>query len=504
MEQESKQPSDPLDEPSAEDNQNQDQEHEEQEAPADETADSISGKMVGVRLADGKVAEFDPDKLDLSIGQTVVVANDRDLNLGQVVYVTTNKRKLALKRVLRRVGTHDLLLIRRNKRREQEAFDFCCKRIEERKLPMKLVSTSFLHGGNKAVFFFTADGRVDFRALVRDLAQQMHVRIEMRQIGVRDEAKLLGGIGICGQPLCCSRYLQKFVPVSIKMAKNQGLALNPQKVSGLCGRLMCCLVYEDDTYKEMRQGFPKIGKTIDTPKGPGKVIETDVMARKLRVLTETGVFVFTTEQLNAEEPEPKPDKPAELRLDDEQQKESQPNAQVQPNQVKQPRDSRRRRRKRKRPSNEAAGPNQQATQEPSQKQQNGQKSSRQATRTTNAGRTASPNKRQNPNQRDKRAPNSTHRRAQATPEGRTGPGGSVTHTSAEQSAKTDPARPSQGPQNGRTDPKRGSENRPGQPNSQNQKASEAKPSAKRRRRNRRRKKPQASTTKPTPNKGQPD
>jgi len=159
------------------------------------------------------------------------------------------------------------------------------------------VQAAFLHGGNKAIFYFTAEGRVDFRALVRDLAQQLHVRIEMRQIGVRDEAKLLGGIGICGQPLCCARYLRKFVPVSIKMAKNQGLALNPQKVSGRCGRLMCCLVYEDDTYRELRHGFPKQGKTIDTPAGPGKVIETDVLGGRVRVLTQGGISSFTLAQL---------------------------------------------------------------------------------------------------------------------------------------------------------------------------------------------------------------
>ncbi len=256
-------------------------------------------RMAGVCLADGKVFDFDPGNQNLAVGDTVVVANERDLNLGRVAYVVPNKCCKRMRRVLRRVGQHDLLLMRRNEKREEEAFEHCSKRIAERNLSMKLVRVAFLHGGNKAIFFFTADGRVDFRALVRDLAQQMHVRIEMRQIGVRDEAKLLGGIGVCGQPLCCSRYLRKFVPVSIKMAKNQGLALNPQKVSGLCGRLMCCLVYEDDVYREMRKGFPKMGKTIDTPAGPAKVVETAVLSGRVRVLTESGLDAFTIEELKA-------------------------------------------------------------------------------------------------------------------------------------------------------------------------------------------------------------
>lgn len=264
----------------------------------------VPERMAGVCLADGKVFDFDPGKLDLSMGDQVVVSNDRDLNLGRIRYLVPNRSGKHLRKVLRRVGPHDLLLMRRNSKREEEAFEFCSRRIAERKLPMKLVQAAFLHGGNKAIFFFTADGRVDFRALVRDLAQELHVRIEMRQIGVRDEAKLLGGIGICGQPLCCARYLKKFVPVSIKMAKNQGLALNPQKVSGLCGRLMCCLVYEDDTYKNLRKGFPKMGKTIETPGGPAKVVEADVLAGRVRVVGEGGYMTYTIGQLRGEEEVP--------------------------------------------------------------------------------------------------------------------------------------------------------------------------------------------------------
>ncbi len=264
--------------------------------------------LVGVRLADGEVLDFDPRDLNLRQGDVVVVDNDRDLNLGRVVYRTQNTQRRSLRRVVRMLGSQDLLLLR-NRKREEEARQMCVQRIAERGLPMKLVRVAYLHGGNKAVFFFTADGRVDFRALVRDLAQQLHVRIEMRQIGVRDEARLLTGCGICGQPLCCARYLRRFVPVSIKMAKNQGLALNPQKVSGVCGRLMCCLVYEDAVYKELRQGFPKVGKTIETPRGPGRVLEADVLGGKVRVGLEDGAETFSIEEIRSGVAAPRKEEP---------------------------------------------------------------------------------------------------------------------------------------------------------------------------------------------------
>jgi cell fate regulator YaaT (PSP1 superfamily) len=215
-----------------------------------------------------------------------------------------------MRRVIRRVGPEDLLLMRRNKKREEEAFDICQKRIAERKLPMKLIQVAYLHGGNKAIFYFSAEGRVDFRALVRDLAQQLHVRIEMRQIGVRDESKMLGGVGICGQQLCCARFLRKFVPVSIKMAKNQNLALNPQKLSGLCGRLMCCLVFEDDLYKKLKKDLPKVGSTIETPRGEGKVLNTDILGRRIQVQLEQTTCEFTIEELRGEKA-PQPRKPLE-------------------------------------------------------------------------------------------------------------------------------------------------------------------------------------------------
>ncbi len=265
--------------------------------PPGEEAPQAPARIAGVVLPDGKVAEFDTGELELSLGDTVVVDNDRDLNLGRVVFLAGGVEGKTYRPVLRRVGPEDFLLMRRNKKREEEAFDLCQKRIAERRLPMKLIRVAYLHGGNKAIFYFSAEGRVDFRALVRDLAQQLHVRIEMRQIGVRDESKMLGGVGICGQPLCCSRFLRKFVPVSIKMAKNQNLALNPQKLSGLCGRLMCCLVYEDESYLRMKKDLPKTGATIQTPKGEGKIIDVNVLERKLRIQLESGVIACTPEEL---------------------------------------------------------------------------------------------------------------------------------------------------------------------------------------------------------------
>jgi len=275
---------------------------EEVAPPAEDVAEATPPapvRIAGVSLADGKVAEFDSGEMQLSLGDTVVVDNDRDLNLGRVVFLVDGAEGKTYRPVLRRVGPEDFLLIRRNKKREEEAFDICQKRIAERGLPMKLIRVAYLHGGNKAIFYFSAEGRVDFRALVRDLAQQLHVRIEMRQIGVRDESKMLGGVGICGQPLCCSRFLRKFVPVSIKMAKNQNLALNPQKLSGLCGRLMCCLVYEDATYIKMKKDLPKVGSVIQTPRGEGKVIDVSVLERKLRIQLESETINCTLEELKS-------------------------------------------------------------------------------------------------------------------------------------------------------------------------------------------------------------
>src|SRR6185369_2072732 len=179
--------------------------------------------------------------------------------------------------IRRKATPEDMATLERNARKEMEAYDFCAKRIMERGMEMKLVSVEYLFDGSKAVFYFTADGRVDFRELVKDLAHAFHTRIEMRQIGVRDESKMVGGIGICGRELCCSSYLREFEPVSVKMAKEQNLALNPSKISGQCGRLLCCLSYEFETYCSLRKGLPKCGKRVQCGCVDGEVVKVNVL-----------------------------------------------------------------------------------------------------------------------------------------------------------------------------------------------------------------------------------
>lgn len=273
----------------------------EQAGPGAGEKEQVSLRSVGVVFADGKVSEFDPGQKEFRVGDVVLVDNARDLNLGRVVYIGDNRSGQKLRPVKRRIGPQDWMLIRRNQKREEEAHDLCLELIRQLNLPMKLIRVAYLHGGNKAIFYFSADGRVDFRELVRRLAKSLHVRIEMRQIGVRDESKMLGGIGICGQVLCCARFLNKFAPVSIKMAKNQNLSLNPQKLSGLCGRLMCCLVYEDEVYTHNRRQLPRPGQNIDTPRGPGRVIDLDVPRCLVKVQLADGQTTFTRQQLAGEE-----------------------------------------------------------------------------------------------------------------------------------------------------------------------------------------------------------
>ena len=207
--------------------------------------------------------------------------------------------------VVERIATEDdQARIRANVEQEAEAYKFCLERLKERRLPMKLVAARILFDGTKAIFYFTADGRVDFRELVRDLAYKLRMRIEMMQIGVRDESKMLGGHGVCGRPLCCSTWIDEFSPVSIRMAKNQNLSLNPAKVSGVCGRLMCCLEYEHKLYKEMGKGMPKLGKRVVTPEGRGKVYRLDVLKRKVHVyLEEGGEGIFDPEDVSPPPPQ---------------------------------------------------------------------------------------------------------------------------------------------------------------------------------------------------------
>jgi cell fate regulator YaaT (PSP1 superfamily) len=256
--------------------------------------------VFGIRLRKtNKVIEFTPGGLELCAAEYVVVDTEKGIVLGQVMYGPLQRDPLPpdAKPVIRKADIEDLAIMKRNRTKEEEAYLFCLERIKERSLPMKLVDVEYILSGGKAVFYFTSDGRVDFRTLVKDLAQQFHTRIEMRQIGVRDESKMLGGIGPCGRELCCSCFLKSFEPVSIRMAKDQNLALNPQKVSGLCGRLMCCLTYEQATYEAIWDQIPKIGKRVVTPQGEGKVMSVDIKNQKVRTLIGDEMVIFTIEEI---------------------------------------------------------------------------------------------------------------------------------------------------------------------------------------------------------------
>ena len=233
----------------------------------------------------GKIFDFDALDFELKIGDKVIVETERGRAMGKVVTAqrktSPDKTPPKLKAILRTATEADLQMAEGNVQREKEAQVFCQQRVKQRNMDMKLVRAEYLFDGSKIIFYFTADGRVDFRELVRDLAQHFRTRIEMRQIGVRDEAKQVGGLGICGRELCCSSHLRDFVPVSVKMAKAQGLALNPTKISGQCGRLLCCLAYEYETYNEMKKGLPKCGKKVQLKAGGAEVISRDILAQKV-------------------------------------------------------------------------------------------------------------------------------------------------------------------------------------------------------------------------------
>ncbi|HEY5675066.1 MAG TPA: stage 0 sporulation family protein [Malonomonas sp.] len=240
----------------------------------------------------GKIFDFETRDLELSVGMQVIVETERGRALGTVVRdpreITPNEAPPKLKPVLRVANESDLNMAETNNQREAEALKFCQQRVQQRKMDMKLVRAEYLFDSSKIVFYFTSDGRVDFRDLVRDLAQHFRTRIEMRQIGVRDEAKLVGGLGTCGRELCCATHLRSFAPVSVKMAKAQGLALNPNKISGQCGRLLCCLAYEYETYNELRRNLPKCGKKVQLESGQAEVLSLDVLAQKMTVCCANG------------------------------------------------------------------------------------------------------------------------------------------------------------------------------------------------------------------------
>ena len=240
----------------------------------------------------GKVFDFDAKDFELAQGDTVVVETERGRALGKVVReareIDPDDAPPKLKTVLRKANEDDLRMASGNSEKEAEALKFCQQRVADRKMEMKLVRAEYLFDGSKIIFYFTADGRVDFRELVRDLAQHFRTRIEMRQIGVRDEAKLVGGLGVCGRELCCASHLRTFAPVSVKMAKAQGLALNPSKISGQCGRLLCCLAYEYETYNDLRKNLPKCGKKVQLESGPAEVVAVDILAQKMTLCCANG------------------------------------------------------------------------------------------------------------------------------------------------------------------------------------------------------------------------
>ena len=249
-------------------------------------------KVIGVRFRNvGKIYYFSPKDFDIKSGDHVIVETAREVEYGQVVLppreVEDEKVIQPLKEVIRIANTQDDKKEENNRRREKDAYQICLKKIREHGLEMKLIDVEYTFDNNKVLFYFTADGRIDFRELVKDLAAIFKTRIELRQIGVRDETKILGGIGICGRPLCCHTYLSEFAPVSIKMAKEQNLSLNPAKISGVCGRLMCCLKNEEETYEELNRKLPGIGDRVTTPDGlKGEVQSVSVLRQLVKVLVD--------------------------------------------------------------------------------------------------------------------------------------------------------------------------------------------------------------------------
>lgn len=244
--------------------------------------------VVGVRFKKaGKIYYFDPGDLDIDKNMNVIVETTRGVEFGKVVIekktVGENDVVLPLKHVIRIATEKDKIQVEENHADANEALDICLAKVNEHALDMKLIDVEYTFDRNKIIFYFTSDGRVDFRELVKDLAAIFKTRIELRQIGVRDEAKMLGGIGPCGRMLCCSTFLGDFEPVSIKMAKDQNLSLNPAKISGVCGRLMCCLKYENDNYENAKKELPDIGQEMDTNFGKGRVVGLNILQKHVQV-----------------------------------------------------------------------------------------------------------------------------------------------------------------------------------------------------------------------------
>lgn len=243
--------------------------------------------IIGVRFSEnGKIYYFDPGELKLEQGDRVIVETARGVEFGEVALgpreVTEKKIVAPLKKVIKKADERDEKKLAKNKQKEKEAFDVCIDKIKKHEMDMKLIDVEYTFDGSKVIFYFTADGRVDFRELVKDLAAVFKTRIELRQIGVRDEAKKVGGLGPCGRPACCNSFLGDFQPVSIKMAKDQNLSLSPTKISGLCGRLMCCLKYEQDYYHDMRRKMPRNGSLVKTQDGEVEVVDTNMLKEEVK------------------------------------------------------------------------------------------------------------------------------------------------------------------------------------------------------------------------------
>ena len=253
----------------------------------------MSSKVIGVRFKKtGKIYYFDPIGIEIEVGEGVIVETARGIEFGEVVIGARDMEQKdlqkPLKPIIRRADEEDYARVEANQQKEKEAFSICQEKIKKHKMEMKLINVEYTFDNSKIIFYFTAEGRVDFRELVKDLASVFKTRIELRQIGVRDETKMIGGLGPCGRPACCAEFLGDFQPVSIKMAKEQNLSLSPTKISGLCGRLMCCLGYEHEYYKELAAILPRNGTEVQTPDGTGTVIETQPLKKIVKVKLALG------------------------------------------------------------------------------------------------------------------------------------------------------------------------------------------------------------------------
>ena len=263
-------------------------------------------KVVGVRFKNtGKMYYFDPDGMEIENGMKVIVETARGIEFGDVVSpikeIEEDEAFLPLKKVIRIATPEDVLTHNNNMEKEKEAFRICCEKIEKHELQMKLIDVEYTFDGNKILFYFIADTRIDFRDLVKDLASVFKTRIELRQVGVRDQAKAVGGLGICGRVICCASATGEFQPVSIKMAKEQSLSLSPTKISGTCGRLMCCLKYEPDAYEDAIKRLPGVGSVVDTPDGRGVITEVNLLRETVKVRldreTETDLATFKADEI---------------------------------------------------------------------------------------------------------------------------------------------------------------------------------------------------------------